>query len=60
MEKENRQAYEKPAFTKLTKEQAKGKLLEHFKRGSREANEFLELIFPEAAAEYSEAKKESA
>jgi hypothetical protein len=46
-EENRRKSYEKPTATKLTPQEAKLKLIDHVSRGNQEANEILEMMFPE-------------
>ena len=55
-----RKPYEKPTVTKLTREEAKQKLIDHASRGDQCAQDILEAIFPEEAERVSNSKKTSA
>ena len=56
-EKENRRKpYEKPTATKMTREEAKLKLLDLAKKGDEGAKEILERMFPEEAEKLNRKK----
>lgn len=52
--------YEKPTVTKLTREEAKLKLIDHASRGDQGAQDVLEEMFPEEAKKFVNSKKASA
>jgi len=56
----HRKPYQPPTVTRLTREEARIKLVEHARNGDREAMDLLKLIFPEEAKKLSEAKAKSA
>ena len=56
----SRKPYERPTATSLTPEEAKVKLLEHARKGDREAMNLLQMMFPEEAKRLIENTKKSA
>jgi hypothetical protein len=56
----SRKPYERPTASRLTPEEARVRLLEHARKGDREAMNLLEMMFPEEAKKLTGNTKKSA